>query len=144
MRDRNQISHIPICERKGVWGGAQCCAVLRQPTRHRWSPLPSPHAGSLQRPAQLTPALQGGLSLCSSTAGARTARGLHRLRTARCAATGKGTASVKAEQQRQRRIFHGKQTEPKPQQLASVYSLGSGEKNPSATHLKRSPNLLLR
>lgn len=40
----------------------------------------------LEQPAKLTTALQGGLSLCSSTAGTHTARGLRRLRTTCCAA----------------------------------------------------------
>jgi len=92
--------------------------------------------GEAQRSAQ------GGLGLSSAAE-----RGLHGLGTRRCAArlgTGRRTASAKAKQQRQQRVLLRKQTAPKPQQPAPVHRRGSGEKNPSTTHLKRSPNLLLR
>lgn len=101
----------------------------------------------LQQPTKLATALQGGLKpLLLHSRYWHSARTSQAQDNALCchAGTGKRIASVKVKQQRQQRIFQGRQTKLKPRQSASVYSLGSGAKNPITTHLKRSPNLLLR
>lgn len=67
--------------------GSAADLTLTVPASLAPRPLAARQRCLLRQPAKLATARQGGLSLCSSMAGTGTARGLHSLRTTRCAAT---------------------------------------------------------